>query len=125
MSSGFPTASDLNAALSSLSRATAAGFERAQQAAQEFVDPLADAIVVVLDDSGIAKRSTLTSRVRDRVERNLASRHWQISEQRLPLQQPPEWDARLLFSLYSLGNVVVHQVGGPSAMIDQTHGGQR
>lgn len=119
MSSAFPTSSDLNAALDSLGRATAAGLEQARGRVESVINPLsdaiADAITSALDDkdSGMTRKTTMTSRARDRVERNFASLRWSyIDGLRLPLQQPIVWDARLFVSLYSLGNVVVHEVGG-------------
>ncbi|MEW5308345.1 MAG: hypothetical protein WDW38_000314 [Sanguina aurantia] len=52
----------------------------------------------------------MTSRARDRVERNFASLRWQYMDSlRLPLQQPPVWDARMLLTLANLGNVLVNQ----------------
>lgn len=110
---------DLKAALSNLSHATNEGLEQALDVVQGYVTPLSDTINSALQDIGIAQSpSSMTSRARDRVERNFASLRWQYMDSlRLPLQQPPVWDARMLLTLANLGNVLVNQVSGKFSML--------
>lgn len=106
---------DLKAALHSLSQATNEGLEQALDVVTGYVTPLSDTIHSALQDAGMVQPqpSSMTSRARERVERNFASLRWQYMDSlRLPLQQPPVWDARMLLTLANLGNVLVNQVHG-------------